>query len=86
MREQHRSESRIYEIRFIGHLGAASAQMFEGLEMAREPGGDTVLTGPVMDQAALHGILTRIRDLGVPLISVNRLSSDQTDTERSILR
>jgi hypothetical protein len=44
--------------------------MFEGLEMVRGPGGETVLTGPVSDQAALHGILNRIRDLGVPLLSV----------------
>jgi hypothetical protein len=57
--------------------------MFEGLAMVQEPGGDTVLTGPVIDQAALHGILARIRDLGVPLLSVKRLSQDQGNTERS---
>ena len=74
----------MYEIRFRGHLDARRAQMFEGLEMIQEPGGQTVLTGLVIDQAALHGILSRIRDLGVPLLSVNRLSQDETDTERSV--
>ena len=49
------------------------AQMFEGLEMVQGPGGETMLTGPVIDQAALHGILNRIRDLGMPLLSVRRL-------------
>lgn len=63
----------VYEIRFQGHLDARRAPMFEGLEMVREPGGETVLTGPVLDQAALHGILNRIRDLGVPLLSVKML-------------
>jgi len=74
----------VYEIRFRGHLDARRAQMFEGLEMIQKPGGQTVLTGLVIDQAALHGILSRIRDLGVPLLSVNRLSQDETDTERSV--
>ena len=86
MSGQSRSEPQVYEIRFIGHLGAASAQMFEGFEMVREPGGDTVLTGPMADQPALHGVLSRIRDLGVPLISVKRLSSDEADTEKSVLQ
>jgi hypothetical protein len=58
--------------------------MFEGLEMVQEPGGETVLTGPLIDQAALHGVLGRIRDLGLPLLSVVRLSPDQEPTERSI--
>jgi len=51
--------------------------MFEGLEMVQEPGGETVLTGPVLDQAALHGILNRVRDLGVPLLSVRQLAPDE---------
>lgn len=71
----------LYEIRFRGHLDRRRAQMFEGLEMVQEPGGDTVLTGPVLDQAALHGILARIRDLGVPLLSVRRLSADDADAD-----
>ena len=71
----------MYEIRFWGHLDLRRAEMFEGLEMVREPGGETVLTGPVLDQAALHGILSRIRDLGVPLLSVMQLSTDEANTE-----
>ena len=74
----------MYEIRFQGHLSPYRAQMFEGLEMVQEPGGETVLRGPALDQAALHGILTRIRDLGVPLLSVNRLSADDGNNERSM--
>ena len=78
------SQPQLYEIRFKGHLNRRRAQMFEGLEMVQGPDGETVLTGPVIDQAALHGILDRIRDLGVPLLSVKRLSADEADTERSV--
>ncbi len=76
MSAQPWSEPQLYEIRFQGHLSSYRAQMFEGLEMVQGPEGETVLTGPVIDQAALHGILNRIRDLGVPLMSVKRLSAD----------
>ena len=71
----------MYEIRFKGHLSSYRAQMFEGLEMVQGPDGQTVLTGPVIDQAALHGILNKIRDLGVPLLSVKRLSQDETNAD-----
>ncbi len=81
MNKQPWSQPQVYEIRFQGHLSLRRAQMFEGLEMVQEPGGDTVLTGPVLDQAALHGILARIRDLGVPLLSVRRLSADDADVD-----
>lgn len=80
------SRPQIYEIRFEGHLDRCRAQMFEGLDMVQEPGGDTVLTGPVIDQAALHGILNRIRDLGVPLLSVRQLAPDEGKPERSVSR
>lgn len=69
-------QPQVYEIRFKGHLDVRRAQMFEGLQMVQEPDGVTVLTGPVIDQAALHGLLDRLRDLGVPLLSVQRLSAD----------
>ena len=82
MSAQPWSQPQVYEIRFMGHLSSYRAQMFEGLEMVQGPEGETVLTGPVIDQAALHGILNRIRDLGVPLLSVRRLSADQGSTER----
>ena len=82
VRAQQWSQPQLYEIRFKGHLSAYRAQMFEGLEMIQGPEGETVLTGPVIDQAALHGVLSRIRDLGVPLLSVKRLSADEDSTER----
>lgn len=64
----------IYQIRLQGHLGAQWVNWFDGLTMTLEPNGDTLLTGPVIDQAALYGLLKRVRDLGMPLISVMRIS------------
>jgi hypothetical protein len=61
-----------YEIRVAGHLSANWAARFEGLSLRHEPKGETVLSG-TLDQAALHGVLVRIRDLGLNLISVNRV-------------
>ena len=75
-------QPQLYEIRFKGYLSLYRAQMFEGMEMVQGPGGETVLTGPVIDQAALHGILDKVRDLGVPLLSVRRLSQDEAHAER----
>jgi hypothetical protein len=63
----------IYQIRIKGHLDDQRSDWFEGLAIAREEGGDTLLTGPVVDDAALYGLLKRVRDLGLPLISVNRV-------------
>jgi hypothetical protein len=82
MDEQRWSTPLVYEIRFQGHLDLRRARMFEGLEMVREPGGETLLRGPVLDQAALHGILNRIRDLGVPLLSVRRLGAEEAGAGR----
>jgi len=73
---QAESQPQVYEIRLQGHLSSHRAQMFEGFTIVLGPGGETVLTGPVIDQAALHGILERIRDLGVPLLSVKRLPEE----------
>ena len=67
------SEPPTYEIRISGHLGPRWADWFEGLTITPEDNGDTLLTGPVVDQAALHGLLRRVRDLGLPLLSVVRL-------------
>ena len=77
------SQPEVYEIRFQGHLSSYRARMFEGMEMIIGPDGETVLTGPVIDQAALHGILNRIRDLGVPLLSVKQLSADEANAGRN---
>jgi predicted lipoprotein len=73
----------VYAIRFKGHLDARRAQMFEGLQIVQEPDGDTVLTGPVIDQAALHGLLDRIRDLGLPLLSVRQLGQAEVGAEKN---
>jgi len=62
----------LYEIRVAGHLSVTWKARFEGLCMRLDPGGETVLSG-TLDQAALHGVLIRIRDLGLKLVSVNRV-------------
>jgi hypothetical protein len=59
-----------YQIRLKGHLGRQWTDWFEGLTISLEENGDTLLTGPVVDQAALHGVLKKVRDLGMPLLSV----------------
>ncbi len=71
--EQH-DEPGHYAIRIQGHLEDRWAARFEGLTLTREDNGDTLLTGPVVDQAALHGLLRKVRDLGMPLIAVTRVS------------
>ena len=68
-----------YQITVKGHLDNRWADWFEGLTITLEDNGETLLTGPVVDQAALHGLLRKVRDLGMPLISVTRVRSDQTD-------
>lgn len=70
--------SPIYQIRLRGHLGRRWAQWFEGWSIALEDEGDTLLTGPVVDQATLHGLLKRVRDLGMPIVSVVQVESDRT--------
>ncbi len=62
-----------YEIQFRGQLAERHARWFEGITMIHLPNGDTLLTGPLPDQSALHGILNRIRDLGLELLSVRRI-------------
>src|ERR687894_38815 len=66
------NEPMVYQIRVKGHLGPQWTDWFGGLTITLEEGGDTLLTGPVADQAALHGLLTKVRDLGIPLISAIR--------------
>jgi hypothetical protein len=68
-----------YQIRIQGHLDREWTGWFDGLEISLEDNGDTVLTGPVADQAALHGLLKRVRDLGMPLLSINRVGPGRVD-------
>lgn len=63
----------IYQLRVAGHLGPEWSDWFDGLSITLEAGGETVLTGPVADQAALHGLLRKVRDLGLPLLALVRL-------------
>jgi hypothetical protein len=73
----------IYEIQIAGHLSPQWSDWFEGLTITLEENGNTLLSGPVADQAALHGLLKKVRDLGMPLISVNRVQFDGTHQNRS---
>ena len=70
-------QPQVYQIRIRGHLGPQWAGWFAGLTIRLEENGETVLTGTVVDQAALHGLLRNVRDLGMPLLAVNRLGPDQ---------
>jgi hypothetical protein len=71
-----------YQIRIKGHLGPQWTDWFGGLSITLEDNGDTLLTGPV-DQATLHGLLKKVRDLGMPLLSVNRVETGQTDASET---
>jgi hypothetical protein len=66
----------VYRIRVSGHLDDRWADSHEGLTVTREESGDTVLTVPVVDRAALHGLLRKLRDLGAPLVSINQSGPD----------
>jgi hypothetical protein len=85
MSATHRStedyqEPELYEIRIKGHLDDRWAAWFGSLTITALDNGETLLTGPVVDQAALHGLLRKVRDLGMPLISVTRVRPGQDDT------
>ena len=68
-----------YEIRVKGHLNSRWAAWFDGLSLSAESDGTTIIHAPVADQAALHGLLQKVRDVGLPLVSVTQLDSDQPD-------
>ena len=65
--------SKFYRIRVGGHLDSGWSEWFEGLCLIREANGETVLSGPIVDAAALHGVLAKVRDLGLPLLAVKRV-------------
>jgi hypothetical protein len=74
-------EPGLYEVRIKGHLDSRWAGWFEGLTITRDANGETLLTGPVVDQAALHGLLRKVRDLGLPLVAVIQVdSTNETNT------
>lgn len=76
-------EPQLYEIRLKGHLDDRWAEWFERLTITLEDNGDTLLTGPVIDQAALHGLLKKVRDLGLSLVSVSQVQFYETHAYRS---
>ena len=69
-----------YEIRVKGHLGSRWSAWFDGLSLTSDDDGTTVIRGPVVDQSALHGLLSKLRDVGIPLVSLTQLPPD-TPTE-----
>ena len=77
--ERESNQPMVYQIRIKGHLGPQWTDWFEGLTIKLEEAGDTLLSGPVVDQAALHGYLKKVRDLGMPLLSVNSVGTSQPD-------
>jgi len=78
--EHDADQPMVYQIRIKGHLSPQWMGWFEGLTITLEEDGDTLLTGRVIDQAALHGWLKKVRDLGMPLLSVNSIESARQDT------
>jgi hypothetical protein len=73
------NESPTYQVRLKGHLGADWAEWFGGLTLTLDENGETLLTGPALDQAALHGLLKKVRDLGLTLVSVNPINETQKE-------
>ena len=69
----------VYQIRIQGHLGSEWTDWFEGLTITLEDNGETLIRGQVVDQAALYGLLRKVRDLGLPLLAVNRVYPGQAD-------
>jgi hypothetical protein len=70
----------VYQIKIKGHLSSQWTEWFTGLTVTLEDNGNTLLTGPVIDQAALHGLLKKVRDLGIPLLSVNSIEPGPKNT------
>ena len=77
--QSEKAQPLIYQIRVKGHLGQHFTDWFEGFTITAQDRGSTLLTGPVVDQAALHGLLRKVRDLAMPLISVICVKPDPTD-------
>jgi hypothetical protein len=70
----------LYQIRITGHLNSQWSDWFEGMAISLDDSGDTFITGPVVDQAALYGLLKKVRNLGMPLVSVFQIQSQKEKT------
>ena len=81
--EKHPGQPVIYQIRLKGHLGRHWTDWFDGFTITLEDNGETLLTGPVADQAALHGLLKKVRDVGMPLLSVVGVKPGQADASET---
>lgn len=77
MMDTANTKAQVYEIRLQGHLATRWVMWFEGMTITQEENGDTLLRGSVADQAALHGLLKRVRDIGMPLLAVNRVPCNE---------
>lgn len=75
----HQDNPGRYQIRLQGHLDSHWATWFDGLTLTTESDGTTIIAGPVADQAALHGLLQKVRDVGLPLVSVTSVDPDESD-------
>lgn len=80
--QQNPGRSLVYQIRIREHLAPQWMDWFDGLTITLEENGDTLLTGPVIDQAALHGILKKVRDMGMLLLSVNSIDPNQVELDQ----
>jgi hypothetical protein len=77
--ESEKTQPMVYQIRIKGHLGREWTDWFLGLTITAVDGGETLLTGPVVDQAELYGLLKKVRDIGMPLFSVNHVQANQAE-------
>jgi hypothetical protein len=77
------SNTKVYEIRLKGHLEARWVKWFDGMSITLDDNGNTLLSGPVADQAALHGLLKKVRDLGLALLSVNSVEPDAEEVHET---
>jgi hypothetical protein len=78
---KNKTDKNIYCIKLKGHLSASWADWFDGMTFTHKSNGTTTLTGEIVDQSALHGMLKKIRDLGLPLLSVNQANPDPLEQE-----
>ena len=72
-----------YQVTIQGHLDQYWSAWFDGLRITHEPNGTTTLAGPIVDQAALHGVLIKIRDLGLPLLAVTTVATNESQNNQS---